>query len=418
MRARHPHPSAFMFLITPFGAISGYLTVSIAYLLAKNHVTVEQVAGLVALSFIPHTWKFLWAPIVDTTLRRRVWYLIGAVATALGIALTSMLPLSARALPLLSVVVVVSNFGVTLLGMATESLMAYGVPESEKGRAGGWFQAGNLGGAGLGGGAGLWLAQHLKAAWMSGAALGAVCLLCALALPLVQEPAVVHRESTLGRSLRAVVLDIVRVARSRLGFLALALCFLPIGSGAAAGLWSAVADDWGASANTVALVTGAIAGLVSAAGCIVGGWICDRMDRKIAYLLYGIAQAACAAGMALAPHNQFDYILFTTIYAFITGLTYAGFTAFVLEAMGLGAAATKFSLYASLSNFPIMYMTTVDGSAHTRWGPSGMLYAEAVIGMVGLVAFLIVTEVVRRTGSHVFTASPSLAVADPPASPD
>ena len=55
------------------------------------------------------------------------------------------------------------------------------------------------------------------------------------------------------------------------------------------------------------------------------------------------------------------------IYAFITGLTYAGFSAFVLEAMGLGAAATKFSLFASLSNMPIAYMTSIDDWAYGAW---------------------------------------------------
>jgi hypothetical protein len=36
--------------------------------------------------------------------------------------------------------------------MAVESLMAYNTAPSELGRTAGWFQAGNLGGSGLGGG--------------------------------------------------------------------------------------------------------------------------------------------------------------------------------------------------------------------------------------------------------------------------
>ena len=71
--------------------------------------------------------------------------------------------------------------------------------------------------------------------------------------------------------------------------------------------------------------------------------------------------------------------MFTMLYAFVTGLTYAGFSAFVLEAMGLGAAATKYNLFASLSNMPIAYMTSIDGWAHGKWGPAGMLYTEAVV---------------------------------------
>src|SRR5207249_9923681 len=65
-----------------------------------------------------------------------------------------------------------------------------------------------------------------------------------------------------------VAQDLWSVARARMGFLALVLCFLPLGSGAATGLWSAVAGDWHATADTVALVTGLASGLISAAGCI------------------------------------------------------------------------------------------------------------------------------------------------------
>jgi hypothetical protein len=91
------------------------------------------------------------------------------------------------------------------------------------------------------------------------------------------------------------------------------------------------------------------------------------------------------------------------IYAFITGLTFAGFSAFVLEAMGLGAAATKFSLFASLSNMPIAYMTSIDGWAYERWGAAGMLFTEAIIGAVGFVLFLGVLAVLlarKRTSQR------------------
>ena len=60
-------------------------------------------------------------------------------------------------------------------------------------------------------------------------------------------------------------------------------------------------------------------------------------------------------------------------YALITGLTYAGFSAVVLEAIGLGAAATKYNAFASLSNMPIAYMTVVEGWAQARWNVGGML---------------------------------------------
>ena len=142
-----------MVLILPFGMMSGYLTVAVAYLLTKAGVSVENVAELIAISFIPHTWKFLWAPVADTTLGRKTWYVIACVLSAVGFCATGAFPATRAGLAALTVVVVVANVAVTFLGMSVESLMAYEVPDDEKGRAGGWFQAGNLGGAGLGGGA-------------------------------------------------------------------------------------------------------------------------------------------------------------------------------------------------------------------------------------------------------------------------
>ncbi|HTO89574.1 MAG TPA: MFS transporter [Candidatus Sulfotelmatobacter sp.] len=390
MSQRHVHPWVFMILIVPFGAIFGFVSVAVGFTLTQAGVPVDRTAALIALGLLPHTWKFVWAPIADTTLTRKRWYVIASLLSAAGICATGAIRPDAAGLALLSAVVFTSNVAVTFLGMSVESLMAYGTPENLKGRAGGWFQAGNLGGQGIGGGAGLWLAQHLASSWIAAAIVAGACVACMFALRLVEEPESAHRHADLRVSLLHVGKDVWNVSRSRMGALALILCFLPIGSGAASNLWSAVASDWRASANTVAMVTGVLGGIVSAVGCVAGGLICDRMNRKTAYAAFGVLQAVCASAMALAPRTEATYVLFTLIYAFITGLTYAGFSAFVLEAMGLGAAATKYNLYASLSNMPIYYMTNMDGWAHQRWGPAGMLHFEAACGIAGLVAFGIV----------------------------
>lgn len=385
-----PHPVVFLVLILPFGVMAGYLTVTIVYLLTQAGVPVEASATLVALSYIPHTWKFAWAPIPDTTLSRKTWYLLAAGVSAAGIYVTGIIPTAVESLPLLTGVVLIANVAVTFLGMSVESLMAYASPDHAKGRAAGWFQAGNLGGQGLGGGAGLWMAQVFSAPWMAGAVLAAMCLACCVATFFVSEPQRMPRAPRYYQTLASVASDLWRVARSRRGFLGLLICFLPIGTGAASNLWSAVADDWHASAQTVALVTGVLSGVVSAAGCLVGGYACDRMNRKAAYALYGVLMAVAAVAMALAPRSESMYVAFTLLYAFINGLTYAGFSAVALESIGRGAAATKYNLFASLSNIPIGYMTWVDGWAAAHWGVGGMLYVEASVGLLALLVFVAV----------------------------
>jgi MFS family permease len=393
-----PHPAVFMFLIIPFGVMSGYLNVTVVYLLTQAGVSVDVSGALVALSYVPHSWKFLWAPIADTTLTRKAWYVIAAVVSAIGIYATGAVPVGASSLPALTAIVLLSNVAVTFLAMASEGLMAYCTPEKTKGRAGGWFQAGNLGGYGLGGGAGLWLAQVLPPPWVGAALLAVGSLACCAALAFVSEPPGHAHAESYRKTIVELLKDLWRVARSRRGALALLICFLPIGSGAASNLWSAVADDWHASANTVALVTGVFGGIVSAIGCLIGGYLCDRMDRKLAYALYGVLQAACAVAMAFGPRTETMYVVFTMTYALFNGFTYAAFSAVTLEAIGHGAAATKYNLYASLSNMPIGYMTAIDGWAAARWGAGGMLYVEAAIALCAVLLFAVVAAYAAKVG--------------------
>jgi MFS family permease len=407
--ARVPHPFIYLVLILPFGVSSGYVTVTLAYQLAQGGLDAAQIAAVVAADLFPQTWKFLWAPVTDTTLTRKTWYLIGATLTAAGILACGMVPASAGVL-LLSGFVTLMSVATTLVAMATEALIAHHTPDGVKGRASGWFQAGNLGGQGLGGGAGLWLAQHVAAGWVSPAALAAACASSALALMWIPDVTRRPYEASGGEAaagllaglerawlqLKTLLRDLWQMASSRRGFLALLVVFLPMGTGSASNLWAAVADGWRASADTVALINGTLGGFASMLGCLTGGFLCDRLDRKVAYVLYGLAQAACAVAMALAPHSETMFAAFTLGYAVLNGMAFAGFSAVALETIGLSAAATQYNVFASLSNMPILYMALAEGSAYARYGASAMLYTEAGMAVLAVFIFVATTAAFSR----------------------
>jgi Na+/melibiose symporter-like transporter len=280
--------------------------------------------------------------------------------------------------------------------LAADSLMAHATAPEEKGRAGGWSQAGNLGGSGLGGGAGLWLAQHVSTAWVTGAVLGIACILSALAVLWLKEPPAEHRASRFIDSLKNVGRDVWSIVRVRTGFLAIVLMSLPLGAGAAQNLWAAVAGDWHASADTVALVNGALGGVISMLGCVIGGYVCDRMDRKTAFNLFSIVLALSALAMEVAPRTEAMFVVFTCVYAFILGFCFAAFGAVVLEAIGKGAAATKYNVLAGIANVPIIYLTNIDGWAHKQWGSAGFLFAEALVPVAGTGVFILIALATRR----------------------
>ena len=394
-----------MLLIIPFGVMGGYVSVTIAFLFTKAGISLVLVAPLIAMTLLPNILKFIWAPLVDTTLTVKTWYILSNIITAMGILLIGILPIRVESLTSMTFIVFLASFANTFLAMATESLVAYDTPDNLKGRASGWLQAGNLGGLGLGGGAGLWLAEKLPAVWMPGVVIAAVCLLCTIGLFFLSEPKSPIREKSYIKTIGNLNKDIWAVVKSRMGFLALFLCFLPIGSGAASNLWSAISKDWGASADIVALIVGVIGGILSAIGCLIGGWICDLMDRKRGYILFGMIQALCAVGMAYSPRTQQMFIIWTSLYAVSTGLTYAGFSAFTLEAIGKGAAATKYNVFASLSNAPIYYMIYLDEWAHEKWKAFGMLILEAVMALIGMTLFIVIFVSVNKMKPVLVTGS-------------
>lgn len=387
-------PVVFAMLFIPMGIATGYIQVALAYLLSQAGVSVGAIAGFVGLCLVPQTWRAMWSPLVDTTLSVRAWFFISVVATGLLMAVTAFVPATAGNFARIELLSFGFSLAATLTTISGSSLMAHGTSEEEKGRLGGWSQAGNLGGTGLGGGLGLWLAQHAPV-WISGTALALVCFATALALFFLKEPSAEHRARTFFGSLSNVGRECWELLRTVRGGLVFFLMLLPIGVGAAQLLWSAVASDWHASADAVALANGAFSGVASILGCLIGGWICDLIDRKMAFLLFGLVIAAGAIAMAVAPRTQAMFVSFVLLYALLLGFCYAAFGAVVFETIGKGAAATKYNVLSGISNLPLIYAGIFDGWAHDRWGSSGLLYTDAALGVAGVALFMGVALMTR-----------------------
>ncbi len=291
----------FLPLFAPFGISSGFLSVTLGFQLGHAGLSAVAVTTVIAASLWAQSVKMLWAPIVDALGRPRIWYMVGAALTGLTILLMSLSPPTARAVPFLTIMAVIGSAASTLVSMSAEILLTHGIKPTARGRASGWAQAGNVGGNGVGGGLGLALAQHFAEPWISGLVLALICLACGAFLFLIPSVEPAHDGTGYVARLKQVILDVWSVARSRLGYLALIIMILPIASGSAP--WSAIAGDWRADADLVALVTGVIGGLAAAAGALIGGYICDRLDPKTSYCLFGLAVGAVAVLMAWSPHT-------------------------------------------------------------------------------------------------------------------
>lgn len=398
-RLKAPHPAIWLVLYLPFGALGGFISVALTFLATRKGLSISEGALLVGTQLLISWLKWLWAPVVDITLTPKRWYWIATGSSAVGVFAMSAMPLSPETLPLMLAIIAAASFINSIVGMAVEAMIGQVTRADDAGRVGAWFQAGNLGGSGLGGGLGLYLLEHLPAPWMSGAILGAMFLLCGLALRGLPDLKGHSSEGGLFASVRSVVADLGAMVKTKGGLLAGILCFLPVGTGAAQAVLTqaTVADYWGATGDDVALLQGVIAGIVTAVGCFIGGYACQRFHPRTAYAGIGVLLALVAVLMAISPATRSMYVVWNMTYALFVGLAYAAFTAVVINAMGAGSAATKYNIFASLSNFPIWWVGLLLGLVADMNGPRVMLLAEAGLGVVGVGLFAFAGMRVRRT---------------------
>jgi PAT family beta-lactamase induction signal transducer AmpG len=370
----------------PEGSSQGFVTVTLGYVLTHHGFSVAAVAGLVSLYLLPSSWKFLFGPILDMSLTPRLWYLLATGSQALVMLAFALTPLTPQMAPLIAVLTFLLAVGSNTGGTAKIAVVGVTIPQARRGAYAGWLQAGNLGGMGLGGGAGLWLATHAGGSSVASGALAAAFVLCALPMLWVRIPAGATSErltvqaTELGRGL-------LRLARTRTGGLAMVAVVLPLGLGAAAGLLPAVAGDWKASATLVAVVTGMAGGLVAVPGCIAGGYLCGRFAPRTMLMASGVICAVGEAGMAFAPHTPAMFAAFVLGNNLLLGASWAAVSAVMYEALPLRGAATVGSVLASLTNVPVVAITALVGLVQVRGGSSAMLTTEAGLAVAAVAAY-------------------------------
>jgi MFS family permease len=381
-------PVTFFFLVLPYGISSGFVSITLPFILVRAAFSVAIAASIVAIGVSANLWRFLWGPVADLTLTARRWYLLGLVTSGATLLLLSLLPLHPGAVGILMSVVFISQVAATLIVLPVGGLMAHTVAEEAKGRAAGWYQAGNLGGTGIGGGAGVWLASHFSKE-AAGGALAVAMLASAAAIYFASDVRILATEGVRER-MRLLWQDISSMVRAAIPLFTIVLVCSPIGAGAMNNLWSAVAPDWQAGPDRVALVSGILNGVVSAIGCLFGGWVVDRVGRWWSYFGSGVAIALVAVVMAVAPRTPGSFVVGVLVYSLFCGMAYAAFSAVVLLAIGRGAASTKYATLSSLGNIPVVYMTALNGWVHDRFSTAWMLHSEALLGIVSVVVALVI----------------------------
>lgn len=379
----------------PFGVASGFAGVAMPFMLRNAGVELEEIAKISAICLVPASWQFLWAPVLDLGPKRKHWLIAMSVLGAACYFVALLLPLRAHMKAF--VALAVAGQALTgLVGSCNGGLMATTLPDAVRGRAGGWANAGNLGGAALGAGVIMWFASRLAPS-IVGAMTAAM-----IALPALAALAI-HEHPRARRSMRDVFGglfgSIWSTLRSREGITGILICASPVGTAAAMNLFSGMGPDYHARAGVVTVTNGFAGGLITAVGSLLGGYLCDLIPRRVAYLLSGGATAICALTMSFFPLTETTFIWGVSAYLFIAGFCYSSFSALVLEVVGKAgaSASTQYTLFTAAGNQAISYTTVLLGVGAARWGGApGMLRADALANTLGIVFLGVVMLIVAR----------------------
>jgi len=388
----HNRPALFAVLVLPYAFTIAVTALLTPYLLRKYGVSVDRIATIVVVANLPAIWSFLLSPLADVGLRRRSWVVFSALGAGLAGG-AAILGAQGSTVLLTALLFLMNAFGGLLSSTCGALLTA--MPVALRGRSAGWYQGGNTGGAAIGGGLFIWLADHASLPAVA-LAISAAIMLPALAALLIKEPPPVRR--AIGPQVAALGLDMRDIFRSRRTWIGLVFLLSPVGSAAVGNLISGMGQDYQASGDEVLWVTGIGGGLLSALGCFIGGIVADKIGRMFAYALAGGMAGLFGVYLGFAPATPVTYAAGYSGYAVAAGFASAVFTAMVLDIVGHRehAAASGYAVLNSAGNLPITYMTWLDGVGYRHWGARGLMTVDAAAnGGFGVILLLVAIFVTR-----------------------
>ncbi len=383
MKHKHPPPWLFGITVLPYGVVGGLQ--SLIPNIAKHHGIDFDKAGIyVSLLFIPPTFQVLYAPLIDIGPQRRHWLILMALLGAACVMGAFLMPLPEHMNAFVALAFVAQTLS-GLIGACNGGLLALTMPDEKRGAAAAWYNAGNLGAAGVTTTVGIYMTEHDYEPWSIGVLLATMLVLPAFAILAVEEPKREHKR-TAREVFGHTIGDIKSVLWSRSGLTGFALCLSPVGTAALINYFSGMGAAYHVSGDTVAFVSGGLSSIVTPIGSLVGGFLCDRLNRRALYLASGGLIAICGIAMALSPHNDWTYVIGVTTYNLIAGFAYAAFTAVVLETIGAGgrAAGTQYALFLSAGNAAIGYVGLIDSRFERPHSFDTVFTCDSVLELLGV----------------------------------
>jgi PAT family beta-lactamase induction signal transducer AmpG len=344
--------------------------------LAKSGLNVKSI-GLFALVMFPYTWKFLWAPLMDTFNfrgfgRRRGWMLVTQLGLLLSIgAMGTFDPLTQ--VEWVVVLACLISFLSASQDIVVDAFRREMLQENELG-LGSAVHVNAYKVAGLVPGAlSLILADQMPwqaVFWITGAFM-LPGLLCTL---FVSEPRIYGAPPK--NIAEAVVLPFKEfIARGGWGHALWVLAFIfwyKLGDSMATALATKFYIDMGFTMTEIGVVSKTVSFWASIAGGVLGGIWMVKLGINRALWIFGVLQAVAILGFAWQATVGVDVFVLGAVIgfeAFAVGLGTAAFVAYIMRETDPRFTATQFALFTSLAAVPRTFINATIGIIvdYTGW---------------------------------------------------
>ncbi len=422
---------SFFLLYVSEGLPSGFAVVAVATQMRRLGLGPAEIGTYVAALYLP--WAFKWAvgPIVDslTVARwgpRRFWVVLaqGLMVVTLLVAMTVD---PAQQLALFTGLLILHNAFAATQDVAIDALACNVLPVEERGTANGVMFAGQAVGTALGGGGVLMLtaAMPFRATFLVVA--GAVALIGIVVSLRLRETAAVAAAHAGGpgagpaaalaaagaRMREFLVASWHAFTGSRGALFGVLLALLPMGAmGLGLALQSNLAVELGMDDGAIGALAMA-SSFCGALGCVVGGWLSDRLGRRRTIALFvalmsvpGVCLALLLAGGAIGAAAISAFWTACLSYYIAQGLMYGAGTALYMDITTPRVAATQFTAYMALCNLASSMAAWWQGHSIERFGYPLTLGFDAAFGLVCLLILPFVTPLSARHAAAGF-APPS-----------
>lgn len=409
---------AFFLLYMTEGIPLGFTATAIATQMRRQGLGPAEIGIFVGSLYAPWAWKWVAGPFVDTLAsdrlgRRRMWI----VGMQLGMLVMLLIAVPVDFVENLAhfttLILILNSFG-AVQDVAIDALATQVLHEDERGLANGFMFAGASVGQAIGGSAVLYLTSVIpfqSTYYFVAGAILFVTLFVGLGLKEPKRPPRETGGATVApRGIGPEIISFVRGSlhaffRTRGGFVGLLFALLPAGAYALGlALQSNLAVELGLSDSKVASLN-LWSTIIFAVCCVGGGWISDRLGRRVSLALFLALTAVPTLWLALAMQSAgwiwpvdpqmanrpipaaalvSTFWMAVLAYSAISGLGYGVRTALFMDVTIPRVAATQFTAYMAMTNFVITYTASWQGRAIERLGYPKTLLLDGLLAFVSL----------------------------------